>query len=199
MELREILKQHLQEASSILNDFSSNEKYLHSVEEASLIITESLRAGNKIISAGNGGSMCDAMHFAEELSGKWRTDRKPLPAISISDPSYITCVGNDYGFLRIFSRYLEAIGKPGDVFFGITTSGNSENIQRACMEAKSKDMKVIVLTSDNNGDIQQHFSEYVDVFVLTPKSSYADRVQELHIKIIHTLIDIIEKKLGLTS
>lgn len=199
MELKEILKQHLQEASSILNDFSSNEAYLQSVEDAALIIIQSLQSGKKIISAGNGGSMCDAMHFAEELSGKWRNDRKPLPAISISDPSHITCVANDYGFAYVFSRYLKAIGNPGDVFFGITTSGNSENIIRASMEAKSKEMKVVILTSDNSGDLQEHFSDCVDIFIMTPKNKHADRIQELHIKIIHSLIDIIEKKLGLQS
>ena len=154
MELKEILKQHLQQASDILNDFINNDQYLSSVEEAAQTIITSLQNGNKIISAGNGGSMCDAMHFAEELSGRYRNDRKGLAAVSISDPSHITCVGNDYGFNYIFSRYLEALGNPGDVFFGITTSGNSENIIRACMEAKNKDMKVVILTSDREGDVK---------------------------------------------
>ena len=196
MELREILKQHLKEASDILKDFSSNEKYLRSVEEAALIIIQSLNSGKKIISAGNGGSMCDAMHFAEELTGRFRDDRNPIPAISISDPSHITCVGNDYGFSYIFSRYISAIGNSGDVFFGITTSGNSDNIIRASMEAKSRGMKVIILTSDNSGDLQEYFSEYVDCFILSPKNKYADRIQEIHIKIIHSLIHMIETNIN---
>lgn len=197
MELKEILKQHLQQASDILNDFINNDQYLSSVEEAAQTIITSLQNGNKIISAGNGGSMCDAMHFAEELSGRYRNDRKGLAAVSISDPSHITCVGNDYGFNYIFSRYLEALGNPGDVFFGITTSGNSENIIRACMEAKNKGMKVVILTSDREGDLQSDYEDLVDVFIKTPSNRYADRIQELHIKIIHSLIDMIEQKLGI--
>ena len=197
MELKEILKQHLQQASDILNDFINNDQYLSSVEEAAQTIITSLQNGNKIISAGTGGSMCDAMHFAEELSGRYRNDRKGLAAVSISDPSHITCVGNDYGFNYIFSRYLEALGNPGDVFFGITTSGNSENIIRACMEAKNKDMKVVILTSDREGDLQSDYEDLVDVFIKTPSNRYADRIQELHIKIIHSLIDMIEQKLGI--
>ena len=197
MELKEILKQHLQQASDILNDFINNDQYLSSVEEAAQTIITSLQNGNKIISAGNGGSMCDAMHFAEELSGRYRNDRKGLAAVSISDPSHITCVGNDYGFNYIFSRYLEALGNPGDVFFGITTSGNSENIIRACMEAKNKDMKVVILTSDREGDLQSDYEDLVDVFIKTPSNRYADRIQELHIKIINSLIDMIEQKLGI--
>ena len=195
MELKEILKQHLQQASDILNDFINNDQYLSSVEEAAQTIITSLQNGNKIISAGNGGSMCDAMHFAEELSGRYRNDRRGLAAVSISDPSHITCVGNDYGFNYIFSRYLEALGNPGDVFFGITTSGNSENIIRACMEAKNKGMKVVILTSDREGDLQSDYEDLVDVFIKTPSNRYADRIQELHIKIIHSLIDMIEQKL----
>jgi len=197
MELKEILKQHLQQASSILNDFINNDEYLSSVEEAAQTIITALQNGNKIISAGNGGSMCDAMHFAEELSGRYRNDRKGLAAVSISDPSHITCVGNDYGFKHIFSRYIEALGNPGDVFFGITTSGNSENIICGCLEARRKNMLVVILTSDCEGDLQVDYEDLVDVFIKTPSNKYADRIQELHIKIIHSLIDMIEQKLGI--
>ena len=197
MELKEILKQHLQQASDILNDFINNDQYLSSVEEAAQTIITALQNGNKIISAGNGGSMCDAMHFAEELSGRYRNDRKGLAAVSISDPSHITCVGNDYGFKYIFSRYLEALGNPGDVFFGISTSGNSENIICGCLEARRRNMKVVILTSDREGDLQVDYEDLVDVFIKTPSNKYADRIQELHIKIIHSLIDMIEQKLGI--
>jgi D-sedoheptulose 7-phosphate isomerase len=197
MELKEILKQHLQQASNILNDFINNDEYLSSVEEAAQTIITALQDGNKIISAGNGGSMCDAMHFAEELSGRYRNDRKGLAAVSISDPSHITCVGNDYGFKYIFSRYLEALGNPGDVFFGISTSGNSENIICGCLEARRRNMKVVILTSDREGDLQVDYEDLVDVFIKTPSNKYADRIQELHIKIIHSLIDMIEQKLGI--
>jgi D-sedoheptulose 7-phosphate isomerase len=198
MELKEILKTHLQEASSILNDFINNDEYLNSVTEAAETIITSLSNGNKIISAGNGGSMCDAMHFAEELSGRYRDNREALAAISISDPSHITCVGNDYGFDQIFSRYLDAIGNDGDIFFGITTSGNSNNITRAIVTAKRKRMKVVILTSDRpDSDVRLLFSHLIDNIILTPVNKYADRTQELHIKIIHSLIDMIERQLGM--
>jgi len=200
MELKEILKEHLNQASDILNDFINNDEYLSSVEEAAQTIITALQNGNKIISAGNGGSMCDAMHFAEELSGRWRDDRKPLAAISVSDPSHITCVGNDYGFDQIFSRYLDAVGNEGDVFFGITTSGNSNNITRALVTAKRKGMKTVILTSDRpESDVRGLFNHLIDNTILTPRNKYADRTQELHIKIIHSLIDMIERKLGLKN
>lgn len=198
MELKEILKEHLNQASEILNDFINNDEYLNSVEEAANSIITALKNGNKIITAGNGGSMSDAMHFAEELSGRWRENRKPLAAISISDPSHITCVGNDYGFDQIFSRYIEAMGKSGDIFFGITTSGNSDNITRAAVSAKNCGMMVVILTSDRpNSDIRVLFRDFVDHIILTPANQYADRIQELHIKIIHSMIDMIERNLEL--
>jgi D-sedoheptulose 7-phosphate isomerase len=195
MELREILNQHLLESSEILRIFSTNEEYLNSVTEAAEIIISSLQSGNKIITAGNGGSMCDAMHFASELSGRYRDDRDPIPAISISDPSHITCVGNDYGYDQIFSRYLMAHGNTGDIFFGITTSGNSQNIINACLSAKERNMRVVVLTSDRIGTLQTDYRDLVDVSIKTPSSKYADRIQELHIKIIHSIVDMVEKKL----
>ena len=198
MELKELLKTHLQEASSILNEFTNNDEYLSSVTEAAETIITSLSNGNKIISAGNGGSMCDAMHFAEELSGRYRENRQALAAVSISDPSHITCVGNDYGFDQIFSRYLDAVGNKGDVFFGITTSGNSNNITRALVTAKRKGMKTVILTSDRpESDVRMLFNHLIDNTILTPRNKYADRTQELHIKIIHSLIDMIERQMGM--
>jgi D-sedoheptulose 7-phosphate isomerase len=193
MELREILNQHLKEASNLLEQFINHDQYPRLVEEAAVTIIQSLNSGGKIISAGNGGSMCDAMHFAEELTGRFRGDRRSIPAIAISDPSHITCVGNDYGFSQIFSRYIQGVGNPGDVFFGISTSGNSANILEACFEAKKKGMKVIILTSDRNGPLQAGYGDFVDNIIKTPANQYADRIQELHIKIIHSLIDMIEK------
>ena len=197
MELKEILKQHLQEASNVLNNFLTNDEYLNSVTEAAETIISALKDGKKVISAGNGGSMCDAIHFAEELTGRWRGDRRAIPAISISDPAHITCVGNDYGFDQIFSRYLQGVGNSGDVFFGISTSGNSKNILEACFEAKKRGMKVVILTSDKNGSLQAGYGHFVDNLIKTPSSQYADRIQEIHIKIIHSLIDMIEQNLEL--
>jgi len=133
--------------------------------------------------------MCDAMHFAEELSGKFREERKSLPAISISDPSHITCVGNDYGFQFVFSKYLEGIGKKGDVLLAISTSGNSENIINAANYAKANNIKVVSLTGKDGGKL----SGLSDVEIRVPHFGYSDRIQEIHIKVIHILILLIEK------
>ena len=132
--------------------------------------------------------MCDAMHFAEELSGRFRNDRPAIPAIAISDPSHITCVANDYGFDSIFSRYLEGIGKQGDVLLAISTSGNSKNVVNAAKVAKEKGMKIVALTGKSGGIL----ASIADVELRAPMSEFSDRVQEIHIKIIHSLIHYIE-------
>ncbi len=195
MELKEILKDHLQQSFDLLREFSMNDRYLQTVEESALTIISSLKSGKKIITAGNGGSMCDAMHFTEELMGKWRKERSPIPAICLNDSSYLTCVSNDYSFDDVFSRAIDALGQHGDVFFGITTSGNSRNILKACESSFEKGMETIILTADNNGTIQREYQSVVDHFILVPNFPFADRIQELHIKIIHSLIDMIERNL----
>ena len=133
-----IIRNELDQASEVLNQFLNDPGLLTKIETASEIITRSFHSGGKVLSCGNGGSHCDAMHFAEELTGKFRDERKPFPAISISDPSYLTCVGNDYGFEHVFSRYIEGIGKEGDVLLVLSTSGNSENVLNALDAAKGK-------------------------------------------------------------
>ena len=154
-------------------------------------MTESIENGGKIISCGNGGSMCDAMHFAEELTGKFREERSPIPAVSISDPSHITCVGNDYGFDAIFSRYVESVGNTGDVLLAISTSGKSTNVIRAAEEANRKGIKVVALTGKDGGEL----SDLCDIEIRVPHFGYSDRIQEIHIKVIHILILLIEKNL----
>lgn len=154
-------------------------------------MANALQKGNKIISCGNGGSMCDAMHFAEELSGRFRDNRKGLAAVSISDPSHITCVGNDYGFDYIFSRYLEALGQEGDILLGISTSGNSKNVILAVEKAKELGIKNIVLTGKSGGKL----ADLAELEIRAPFSQYADRAQEIHIKIIHNLILGIEQEI----
>ena len=154
-------------------------------------MTESIDNGGKIISCGNGGSMCDAMHFAEELTGKFREERSPVPAVSISDPSHITCVGNDYGFDAIFSRYVESVGNTGDVLLAISTSGKSTNVIRAAEEANRKGIKVVALTGKDGGEL----SDLCDIEIRVPHFGYSDRIQEIHIKVIHILILLIEKNL----
>ena len=186
------IKKHFDEALEVLSAFNTDEN-LQKIEHAIKILSESINNGNKIISCGNGGSMYDAMHFAEELSGRFRNDRKGLAAISISDPSHISCVANDYGYEYVFSRYLEALGNTGDVLLGISTSGNSENVIKAVELAKSKGIRTIVLTGKTGGKL----ATLSDLEIRAPHSEYADRAQEIHIKVIHALIDGIEKELNL--
>ena len=185
------IKQNFLEAQAILSAFVSDENNLKKIEEAGLLLVDAMKHGGKVISCGNGGSMCDAMHFAEELSGKFRNDRQALAAISISDPSHISCVGNDYGYDFIFSRFVEAIGNTGDVLLGISSSGNSKNVILAMEMAKAKGMKVIGLTGKDGGKM----SGLCDVEIRAPHSEYADRAQEIHIKVIHSLIHFVEQKL----
>ena len=160
------------------------------INRAASLMADAINKNGKIISCGNGGSHCDAMHFAEELTGRYREHRKPIPAIAISDPSHLSCVGNDYGFDLIFSRFIEALGLPGDVLLGITTSGNSENIINAVKSAKEKGMTTIILTGNDGGRI----ADQADICLIIPFSGYSDRIQEIHIKIIHIFILLIEKQ-----
>ncbi len=187
-----IIATELNEAAALLAKFLSEPAHLQKIEEASKAIVESVKGGGKVISCGNGGSHCDAMHFAEELTGKYREPRKAIPAICISDPSHISCVSNDYGYEFVFSRYLEALGNKGDVLLGISTSGNSANIIRAAQTAKEKGMKVIILSGKDGGKL----APLADIELRVPHFGYADRIQEIHIKIIHILMLLIEKQLA---
>jgi len=183
------IRQHFEEAQQLLDAVLDDSSFFLSVEKAGQAMITSLKEGGKIISCGNGGSMCDAMHFAEELTGRYRENRSSIAAVSISDPSHITCVGNDYGFDYVFSRYLEGMGKRGDVLLGISTSGNSKNVIEAAKAAKEKGIKVICLTGKDGGQL----AALCDVEVRVPWLKYADRIQEIHIKVIHSLIDYIEQ------
>lgn len=165
---------------------------LSKVEQAAQMMSASVKQGGKIISCGNGGSHCDAMHFAEELTGKYREPRQAIPAICVSDPSHISCVGNDYGYDHIFSRYLEALGQKGDVLLAITTSGNSANVVKAAETARQRGMKVVALTGNSGGKL----AALADVEIRVPHQGFADRIQEIHIKVIHILILLIEKALA---
>ena len=176
------------EAQQVLNEFSQDENFALIQLAGDLMIT-CLKNGGKIISCGNGGSMSDAMHFAEELSGNYRENRPALAAISISDAGHLSCVANDSGYEFVFSRFVEAVGNEGDILLGISTSGNSENVLNAVKAAKEKGMRVICLTGKDGGKLVGE----CDVEIRAPKSDYADRIQEIHIKVIHALIGYIEK------
>jgi D-sedoheptulose 7-phosphate isomerase len=186
------ISQHLSEAADVLNRVLADEYLLSESQKAADLLIAALKDGKKIISCGNGGSHCDAMHFAEELSGRYRDNRPALAAMAISDPSHITCVGNDYGFNHIFARHIEAFGQEGDVLLGISTSGNSANILAAIEMARTRQMKVIILTGKDAGKMKG----LADAEIIVPHFGYADRIQEIHIKLIHALIDQIEVGLG---
>jgi D-sedoheptulose 7-phosphate isomerase len=190
MDFKSTITSELEEASKVLSVFMSNPENISRIGEAARVIAESIKSGGKVISCGNGGSQCDAMHFAEELTGRYRDDRKALPAICISDPSHISCVANDYGYEFIFSRYIEALGNPGDVLFALSTSGNSPNVLKAAEAARGKGMKVIALTGKDGGKL----ASLASLELRVPHHGYADRIQEIHIKIIHILILLIEKQ-----
>ncbi len=192
MDLKSEIKKQFEEAQLILSQFQNTENF-EKIETAIEMMCTALKAGNKIISCGNGGSMCDAMHFAEELSGRFRNNRRGLAALSISDPSHISCVANDFGYDFVFSRYIEAIGQSGDVLLGISTSGSSKNVILAIEEAKKKGLKTIVLTGKDGGKL----AGLADLEIRAPYSEFADRAQEIHIKIIHNFILGIELNLGL--
>lgn len=189
---QDLIRAELNEAAEVLTCFLSDDKNMADIEAAAKLLAESFKQGGKVLSCGNGGSHCDAMHFAEELTGRYRENRPGYPGIAISDPSHLSCVSNDFGYDYVFSRYLEAVGSAGDVLFGLSTSGNSGNILKAIEAAHAKGMKVIALTGKDGGKM----AGLADVEIRVPHFGYADRIQEIHIKIIHILIMLIEKEMA---
>ena len=179
---------HFTQAADVLSAFMKDGANLQNILNAGEVMVSSLKQGGKILSCGNGGSQCDAMHFAEELTGRYRENRPAIAAIAISDISHMSCVGNDYGYEFVFSRYLEALGRSGDVLLALSTSGNSPNVIKAAETAKKLGMKVVGLTGKNGGIL----ASLCDVEIRAPHSEFADRAQEIHIKVIHSLIDHIE-------
>ncbi|NOH72972.1 D-sedoheptulose 7-phosphate isomerase [Vibrio pectenicida] len=188
---QDLIKNELTEAAEVLNAFLSDDTNIAQIEAAAKMLAESFKQGGKVLSCGNGGSHCDAMHFAEELTGRYRENRPGFPGIAISDPSHLSCVSNDFGYDHVFSRYVEAVGSKGDVLFGLSTSGNSGNIIKAIEASKAKGMKTIALTGKDGGKM----AGLADIEIRVPHFGYADRIQEVHIKIIHIVIQLIEKEM----
>lgn len=184
------LYQHFSEARQVLDRFMADESNFTKLEQAGNILVTAAENG-KIIACGNGGSMADAMHFAEELTGRYRESRRPIAAMAVADPTHISCVSNDFGYDFVFSRHIEAFGQPGDVLLAISTSGNSPNILEAAETARRKEMKIIALTGKDGGKL----AAMADVELRVPHQGFSDRIQEVHIKIIHTFIDYIEQHL----
>ncbi|CAK7022074.1 D-sedoheptulose 7-phosphate isomerase [Providencia sp.] len=188
---QDLIRGELTEAADTLSNFLSDDANIEAIQKAAVLLADSFKAGGKVLSCGNGGSHCDAMHFAEELTGRYRENRPGYPAIAISDVSHLSCVSNDFGYEYVFSRFIEAVGMKGDVLLGISTSGNSGNIIKAISAAREKRMKVITLTGKDGGKM----AGTADIEIRVPHFGYADRIQEIHIKVIHILIQLIEKEM----
>jgi D-sedoheptulose 7-phosphate isomerase len=187
--LKSFILSSLSESKQALDNFISDSSNIESVENAASLMIEALDKGNAIYSCGNGGSMSDAMHFAEELTGRYRKDRAGLSATAICDPGHLSCVANDYGYEYVFSRYLEARARSGDVLLAISTSGKSSNVIKAAEYANEHNISVISLT----GAARSPLGRLASVDISTVDFEFADRVQELHIKVLHILIELIER------
>ena len=189
---QDLIRAELNDAAAVLDRFLNDDGNLDAIEAAALLLASSFQQSGKVLSCGNGGSHCDAMHFAEELTGRYRDDRPGYAGIAISDPSHLSCVSNDFGFDHVFSRYVQAVGREGDVLLCLSTSGNSVNILKAIEAAKNHNMKVIALTGKDGGKM----AGLADVEIRIPHFGYADRIQEVHIKVIHLLIMLVEKEMA---
>jgi D-sedoheptulose 7-phosphate isomerase len=181
----------LDEAAAALAALRADDGMLLRLEQAGALLAATFAGGDRVYACGNGGSMCDAMHFAEELTGRFRDDRPGCAAIAISDPGHLSCVGNDYGYEQVFARFVRAHGRAGDVLLAISTSGTSRNVLAAAQSARDLQLKVIALT----GRAGTPLVDLADIAIVTPGGRYADRVQELHIKVIHILIELVERRL----
>lgn len=188
--MQEIWKNSLTQAQETLEQFLSDPDQIKKCEEFSQILIRSYESGNKTMTCGNGGSHCDAMHFAEELTGRYRKNRRPLPAMALGDASHTTCVANDYGFEHVFSRQVEAFGQKGDVLIGLSTSGNSQNVINAFEEARQRGVTTVALLGKDGGKLKSK----ADLAIIAP-ANVADRIQEMHIKLLHIVIESVERQL----
>ncbi|MFM8270529.1 MAG: SIS domain-containing protein [Pseudomonadota bacterium] len=180
----------LREAHQLLGSFIEDPKQMGLCEKFVEEVTALYHRGGNLFICGNGGSHCDAMHFAEEFTGRFRKDRKPLGALALGDPSHVTCVSNDMGFEHVFSRQLEGLGRKGDLLVTLTTSGNSLNLLRALETAQQKGLRTLVLSGKDGGKLKGK----ANVEIIIPGKS-SDRIQEMHMKIIHTVIECVERRL----
>ena len=186
--LKENIRNSYLTAFETVKAFVENEENIEKTEKIAQELALAYKNGKKSLIAGNGGSNCDAMHFAEEFTGRFRKDRRALPSISISDSSHITCVGNDYGFDFVFAKGVEAFGQEGDFFFGISTSGNSKNIIEAVKSAKERNLKTVALLGKDGGKLKG-VCDYE--FIIPGETS--DRIQEVHMMILHIIIECVER------
>jgi D-sedoheptulose 7-phosphate isomerase len=185
------IRDSFEEASRTLRAFLDSPDALPAVHRFAEAAAETLENGGLLMACGNGGSMCDAMHFAEEWTGRFRRDRRPLPAIAFSDPSHLTCIANDFGYAEVFAREVDAYGKEGDLLVAISTSGDSPNVLRAVAVAREKGVTTVGLLGKGGGKLKA----MVDVPVVVPLATTSDRIQEVHIKVLHIVIEAVERQL----
>lgn len=191
--MENLIEQNFDMMETVCHTFASDRENIRKIAEAAELMAESLCRGGQIISCGNGGSLCDAAHFAEELTARFRKNRRALAAVAVSDAAYLTCVANDFGFDQTVSRFVEASGRSGDVLLAISTSGNSVNILNGAKAARERGIRVVALTGKDGGELARN----CDLEIRAPHTEFSDRVQEIHIKVIHTLVQLIERHLGL--
>ena len=185
------IRASLSDAADTLTAFCGDEEAVVAVAQFADLAYEALASGKKLLACGNGGSMCDAMHFAEEWTGRFRGDRDPLPALAFSDPAQLTCIANDFGFDEVFARQVTAHGREGDLLVALSTSGGSANILRALEEARARGIKTIGLLGKGGGAALP----LSDVAIVVPRATTSDRIQEIHIKVLHAVIEAVERRL----
>ena len=188
MDILDTIRDALLEAQDVLNRFTQNPENIATLAKTAEMMQEVFERQGRIFTCGNGGSLCDAIHFAEECTGKFRDSRRPLPVIALSDAGHITCTANDFGFTEVFARPLSALGHPGDLLVALSTSGNSANVVRAAETAKSRGIQVFGLIGGDGGALKRH----CDIYLIAPGNT-ADRIQEIHIKVLHILIEHVER------
>lgn len=190
MNTKKVWLDSMTEAQTTLEKFLKDPSQISRCEKFSEMVVNTIKSGGNLFSCGNGGSHCDAMHFAEEFTGRYRKNRRPIGALALGDPSHTTCVSNDYGFEHIFSRQLAGLGRAGDLLLGLSTSGNSQNIINAFAEAKSIGIKTVALLGKGGGRLK----EIADLAIVIPAET-SDRIQEMHIKLLHTVIETAEREI----
>ncbi|MFG0306085.1 MAG: SIS domain-containing protein [Phycisphaerales bacterium JB040] len=188
---RDTIQSELDTAARVLDALRAQPVIAETIAGEAARIAESVRAGGKVLAIGNGGSCADAMHFCEELTGRYRDDRPPIPALACADPGHITCTANDYGYEAVFERWVIALARPGDTLIALTTSGNSENILRGVRAAKAAGARTITFLGKGGGRARGQG----DAELIVPGET-ADRIQELHMLLLHTLVGAIERELA---
>ena len=188
--LKQSIAASLAEARKALDVFAADSQHVEQIERMVDDLVACFRSGGKVLICGNGGSACDALHFAEECTGRFRGDRAALPVIPLLEVGNITCISNDYGFEYVFSRGVEAYGKPGDLLMALSTSGNSSNVIRAVVAARKNSMKVHIFLGKDGGKLLDQGDEQVWV-----RSSNTERIQEVHMTVLHILIESIERRM----